>query len=51
MAPTRQQLSHGWTFQQQGWASHEWLPVAQVPTQVHVDLLANKKYDTAEKPV
>ncbi|KAJ4144706.1 hypothetical protein LMH87_003579 [Akanthomyces muscarius] len=43
MALTRQQLAHGWTFQQQGWASDEWLPVAQVPTQVHVDLLANKK--------
>ncbi|KAJ3482249.1 hypothetical protein NLG97_g7621 [Lecanicillium saksenae] len=43
MALTRQQLSRGWTFQQQGWASDEWLPVAQVPSQVHIDLLANKK--------
>ncbi|OAA73921.1 glycoside hydrolase family 2 protein [Cordyceps fumosorosea ARSEF 2679] len=43
MSLVKQQLAHGWTFQQQGWASDNWLPVAQVPSQVHIDLLANKK--------
>ncbi|KAM3433904.1 hypothetical protein NHJ13734_006244 [Beauveria thailandica] len=43
MALIRQPLVHGWTLQQQGWASDEWLPVANVPTQVHVDLLANDR--------
>ncbi|TQV99937.1 hypothetical protein V2A60_005355 [Cordyceps javanica] len=43
MALAIQRLAHGWAVQQQGWGSDEWLPVAQVPTQIHVDLLANKK--------
>ncbi|TQS32467.1 hypothetical protein Golomagni_07214, partial [Golovinomyces magnicellulatus] len=36
-------LNSGWSFKQQDWPSDEWLPVANVPSQVHMDLLANKK--------
>lgn len=38
------QLTSGWTFRQHQGPSAEWLSVAKVPTQVHIDLLANKKY-------
>lgn len=38
------QLVSGWTFRQHQGPSTEWLPVEKVPTQVHTDLLANKKY-------
>ncbi|KAL6833315.1 glycoside hydrolase family 2 protein [Trichoderma sp. SZMC 28015] len=37
------QLVNGWTFRQHQGPSTEWLPVEKVPTQVHTDLLANKK--------
>lgn len=37
------QLVSGWTFRQHQGPSTEWLPVDKVPTQVHTDLLANKK--------
>ncbi|KAL3964705.1 hypothetical protein ACCO45_001709 [Purpureocillium lilacinum] len=43
MAHSRTQISSGWTFTQQDWPSEEWLPVSQVPSQIHMDLLANKK--------
>ncbi|KAI1745507.1 family 2 glycosyl hydrolase [Xylaria scruposa] len=46
MARSRHDLSHGWQFREHnGSSSNEspWLPVQKVPTQVHVDLLANKK--------
>jgi beta-mannosidase len=38
------QLDKGWTFRQHQGSSPEWLPVEKVPTQVHMDLLANKQY-------
>lgn len=41
---SRVALNSGWTFKQQDWSSDDWLPVANVPSQVHMDLLANKKY-------
>lgn len=37
------QMSSGWSFKQQDWSEDEWLPVANVPSQVHMDLLANRK--------
>ncbi|KAK1623047.1 family 2 glycosyl hydrolase [Colletotrichum phormii] len=41
----RHELSKSWTFKQKDDASEEeaWLPVPSIPSQVHVDLLANKK--------
>ena len=46
MATTRamqiQELVTGWSFKQTD--SEEWLPVKKVPTNVHLDLLDNKKY-------
>ena len=36
-------LSAGWSFKQDEWSSNEWLPVEQVPTQIHMDLLAHQK--------
>lgn len=47
MARSRHDLSHGWQLREyDGNPSSEnpWLPVQHVPTQVHMDLLANKKY-------
>lgn len=46
MSHSRTELSTGWSLKQH---DHEdvpenWLPVASVPSQVHVDLLANNKY-------
>ena len=38
-----QTLTHGWSFKQTD--TDEWLPVAKVPTNVHLDLLDNKKYE------
>lgn len=35
------ELHEGWTFKQAGDAKAEFLPVAQFPTNVHLDLLAN----------
>ncbi|KAK2010778.1 family 2 glycosyl hydrolase [Colletotrichum eremochloae] len=44
MTLLRHELSNGWTFKQQDDASENpWLPVPKVPSQVHVDLLANNK--------
>ncbi|KAK1988839.1 family 2 glycosyl hydrolase [Colletotrichum cereale] len=44
MALLRHELSSGWTFKQQDDASEDpWLPVPKIPSQVHVDLLANNK--------
>lgn len=36
------QLTSGWSFKESG--AKEWLPVARVPTNVHLDLLDNDKY-------
>ncbi|KAJ1337305.1 beta-mannosidase [Microdochium nivale] len=41
MQRRRHDLSTGWTFQETGSTSQDWLPVAKVPSQVHLDLLAN----------
>lgn len=39
-------LSTGWEFKLTEETTPEsWLPVAKVPTTVHLDLLDNKKYD------
>lgn len=39
-------LSTGWEFKiTEGGPLESWLPVAKVPTTVHLDLLDNKKYD------
>ncbi|KAF4907852.1 Beta-mannosidase B [Colletotrichum fructicola] len=44
MALLRHDLSTGWSFKQKDDSSEtSWLPVAKVPSEVHVDLLANKK--------
>jgi beta-mannosidase len=37
------ELTRGWTFRETG-SKDEWLRVARVPTNVHLDLLANNKY-------
>ena len=36
------ELSTGWQFKQTD--TEEWLPVARVPTNIHIDLMDNKKY-------
>lgn len=36
-------LDQGWSFRAQDWPSSEWLPVQQMPSQVHMDLLAHGK--------
>jgi beta-mannosidase len=39
-------LSSGWEFKlTEETQPDSWLPVAKVPTTVHIDLLDNKKYD------
>ncbi|KAL7623756.1 hypothetical protein AAE478_005309 [Parahypoxylon ruwenzoriense] len=44
MARTRYDLDQGWTFRQHDNSSSDsWLPVQKVPSQVHMDLLANNK--------
>ncbi|KAI0972978.1 glycoside hydrolase family 2 protein [Xylaria arbuscula] len=47
MTRSRQDLSHGWQFREDNDSlsneENPWLPVQNVPTQVHIDLLANKK--------
>ncbi|KAK6221765.1 glycosyl hydrolase family 2 [Colletotrichum tabaci] len=44
MALLRHELSSGWTFKQEDDTSENpWLPVPKIPSQVHVDLLANDK--------
>lgn len=42
MALVVHELTKEWSFKEKD--SEEWLPVARVPTNVHLDLLANKKY-------
>jgi len=37
-------LDHGWSFRQADDDNHEWLPVTQVPTNLHLDLLKHRKY-------
>lgn len=47
MSRSRHDLSRGWQFREDDGSSsseNTWLPVQNVPTQVHIDLLANKKY-------
>lgn len=47
MAPqpvTVHQLTAGWSFKQTDASDDAWLPVASVPTNVHLDLIANEKY-------
>lgn len=41
-----QELRKGWEFKQAD--GEEWLPVARVPTNVHLDLMDNKKYGCNE---
>ncbi|KAL0930557.1 glycosyl hydrolase family 2 [Colletotrichum truncatum] len=44
MALLRHEINSGWSFKQKDDESENpWLPVAKVPSEVHVDLLANKK--------
>ncbi|KAI1106526.1 glycoside hydrolase family 2 protein [Jackrogersella minutella] len=44
MALIKHPLEHGWTFKQSDSPSTDgWLPVQKVPTQVHMDLIANNK--------
>ncbi|OJD30138.1 glycoside hydrolase family 2 protein [Diplodia corticola] len=46
MAPqplTVHQLTAGWSFKQTDASDDAWLPVASVPTNVHLDLIANNK--------
>lgn len=38
------ELSAGWEFRQTDDEFGEWLPVARVPTNVHLDLMDNDKY-------
>lgn len=40
-----QRLSSGWSFKQTD--TEDWLPVARVPTNVHLDLLDHDKYSAA----
>jgi beta-mannosidase len=39
-AMTAQKISKGWQFRET--ETGEWLPVARVPTNVHLDLMDNK---------
>ena len=43
-----QTLEHGWQFKQLD--SDAWLPVARVPTNVHLDLIDNKMCVLRMKP-
>ena len=36
------ELERGWEFKQTN--TDEWMPVARVPTNVHLDLIDNQKY-------
>jgi hypothetical protein len=42
MPHSRIELREGWSMKEVD--GEEWLPVRKVPSQVHVDLLANKMY-------
>ncbi|KAK0389237.1 hypothetical protein NLU13_2812 [Sarocladium strictum] len=41
--PSRQQLVSGWYLKAKDAPEEAWMPVAKVPSQVHVDLIAHKK--------
>ncbi|KAI1471115.1 glycoside hydrolase family 2 protein [Daldinia caldariorum] len=43
MVSTKHNLDQGWNFRQSDNSSDDWLPVQKIPTQVHLDLLANNK--------
>jgi beta-mannosidase len=43
MAFSTIQLSSGWEFKQTDEKDDAWLPVAKVPTNVHLDLMDNGK--------
>lgn len=44
MQKLTQELSTGWVMKEHGGSTiSSWLPVKKVPSQVHIDLLANKK--------
>ncbi|KAI1295133.1 glycoside hydrolase family 2 protein [Xylaria venustula] len=49
MSRSRQDLSHGWQFREDNDSlsieENPWLPVQNIPSQVHIDLLANKKIE------
>lgn len=38
------ELATGWQFRQADADNGDWLPVARVPTNVHLDLMANHKF-------
>ncbi|KFA77082.1 hypothetical protein S40288_07967 [Stachybotrys chartarum IBT 40288] len=40
---SKQELKTGWQLKQQDDSKEEWLTVKEIPSQVHVDLLANEK--------
>lgn len=45
MERSTRELTTGWSLKQRDDQSEEpWLPVAQIPSQVHIDLLANKMF-------
>lgn len=46
--PERVQLATGWSLKNKDASDDSWMPVAKVPSQVHVDLIANKKYVQAQ---
>lgn len=44
MQKSMRELKTGWSLKQAGDVSNEcWIPVKKVPSQVHIDLIANKK--------
>lgn len=43
MRLTSQILDHGWEVKRAD-GDEEWLPVAVMPTNIHLDLIAHKKY-------
>lgn len=45
MQKSTRELNTGWSMKQADDISDEcWLPVKRVPSQVHIDLIANEKY-------
>jgi beta-mannosidase len=42
MTLANHELTKGWKFRETD-SVDQWLPVASVPTNVHIDLIANKK--------
>lgn len=44
MQKSTRELKTGWSMKQAGDNTNEcWIPVEKVPSQVHIDLIANKK--------